>query len=136
MLDLTLLNWLKDVGVATVTLLVMFKLVQASIEFLRGIREDNQERNRQFELLLNINKSIADQMELTRQAIEHSTHSSEQQDSAIRTNTEGLDALRLDIVLRLDALAKQITGARQDILHRLERAVPDEPAPLTQPERD
>jgi hypothetical protein len=134
--DPTLLNWIKDVGIATVTLAVMFKLVQAAIEFLRGIREDNQERNRQFETLLTINERIAGEMELTRQAIERSTHSSEQQDRAIRSNTEGIDVLRLDIVARLDALGMQIAGTRQDILTRLERAVADEAAPITTPRRN
>src|SRR5258708_15969630 len=111
-MDPLILNWLKDVGIATATLLVlgnvMARLLQSTIEFYRGVREDNKERNKQFATLLGINEAIAGQMDLTRQAIEHSARSSVEQDHAIRSNTEGMDTLRLDIVTRLDVLGKQI----------------------------
>ncbi len=124
-MDPVLLNWLKDVGIATVTLLVLGKLMaellRSTVEFYRGVREDNQARNEQFETLLNINQAIAGQMALTREAIERSARRSEQQDRSIRSSVEGLTALRADLASGLTALGQQIIGARQDILDSLEQ---------------
>ncbi len=112
-MDPGLLNWLKDVGIASATLLVlgriMFLLLQVTSEFYRGVREDNRARNRQIEELLATNKAIAGQMVLTRHAILRSTRASEQQDSAIRANAEEVAALRTDLA-----------AARQEILSSLD----------------
>jgi hypothetical protein len=138
-MDPVILNWLKDVGIATVTLLVLGKimaeLLHSTIEFYRGVREDNQARNEQFETLLSINQAIAGQMELTRQAIDHSTRRSEQHDRTIRSSVEVMTAMRADLTSGLVALGQQITGARQDILDSLEqmRSAEALPEPQSKP---
>jgi len=100
-MDNLLLNWLKDVGIATAALYVlgrlMLQLLQVTVEFYRGVREDNRARNRQIEELLATNKAIAGQMVLTRRAIIRSTRTSLQQDSAIRANAEEIRALHEDL---------------------------------------
>jgi len=75
-MDLTLLNWVKEAGIAVVVVIVMgrviYLLAEAAIIYLKGLREDNKERNAQFARLLGMS---AGEMELTRKAIEHMTRS-------------------------------------------------------------
>src|SRR5579859_1459360 len=75
-MDLTVLNWVKDAGIGVVVVIVMgrviYLLAEAAIIYLKGLREDNKERNAQFARLLGMS---AGEMELTRKAIEHMTRS-------------------------------------------------------------
>ena len=121
MLDPVLLTWLKDVGIATAILLVlgriMVQLVQAAIEFFRGVREDNRERNRQVQALLAINQAIAGQMALTREAIERSAHSSERQEQAIQSNVDEVATLQEQLVSGLDR-SRAVMADEVAALHR------------------
>jgi hypothetical protein len=101
-------NFLKDVGIAAATLIIfgriMYELVQALSEYYKATREDNKERNQQFETLLRINESIANQMELTRKAIEVSTDVSERQDEAIRQSSAEVSTLQHDVLAGFQAV--------------------------------
>jgi hypothetical protein len=114
------LNWLKDVGIATVTLLVLGRLMsvllQSTMAFYEGVREDNKERNEQFETPLSINQASAGQMALTRQAIEQIGPISEQQAATVRTSVA---ALQGSLTTAFGVLSTQMTDTRQDILDSL-----------------
>lgn len=114
------MNWLKDISIALAVLLVlgrvMFTLTQTAAEFLRGLREDNKERNQHFEMLLGINQSIAQQTELTRNAIEQQT----------ATLHPMLEAFK--------ALERQVTHAESTLLRAVERRSASDGAVPASPE--
>jgi hypothetical protein len=107
-----LLNLVKDIGIGAATLLilgrVLFKLVQAAIEFFQGLREDNQARNSHFATLLAVNQAIAGQMELTRQAMERQQEGAAHQIEALRANTATLGTLQQAVVHDVEAVRLQI----------------------------
>jgi hypothetical protein len=123
-IDPDMLNLAKDVGISLVALLVLgkiiFTLVQAVQEFLKGTREENRARNRHFEALLEINQAIANQIELTRLAIERESESNARQDKAIQASLAELAALRADIASGFEATQGQFTQGLAPISDKLE----------------
>lgn len=114
------MNWLKDISIALAVLLVlgrvMFTLTQTAAEFLRGLREDNKERNQHFEMLLGIHQNIAQQTELTRSAIE-------QQTASLHPLLEAVKALE-----------RQVTHAESTLLRAIERRSASDEAASASPE--
>jgi hypothetical protein len=123
-IDPDMLNLAKDVGISLVALLVLgkiiFTLVQAVQEFLRGTREENKARNKHFEALLKINQAIASQIELTRLAIERESESNARQDKAIQASLAELAALRADIASGFEATQGQLTQGLAPLNSKLE----------------
>jgi hypothetical protein len=131
-MDLTLLNWIKDFGVGVVGLYVMgrviYLLAEAAIVYWKGLREDNKERNEQFAKLLSIN---ADEVQLTRKAIEHMTRSHRSLIGEVASLGERLVEednqlqLHLDMTTReaVDDLKEKIDDSQTHILLEVRQAL-------------
>jgi hypothetical protein len=115
------LNFFKDIGIAVSILFVfgriMLRLVQAWIEHLQSVREDNKARNSHFGLLLATNQSIASQVELTRQAIERGTRAQDRHDDTLRSTTTVVSSLQQEMQQGFTTTQREVQSQVSPVLN-------------------